>query len=255
MAPATIETKLAIVDVVGTMTVVAAAAQPHLVFHRLPMTGFTLCIAMCTVEGKIGLRVVIETPLRPVDRRVAERAVVGEAVSVRIVWPVTRHAVRWCVPELLCFVTGRTFGVVVFAQQGEASQAMVEEDVFGPGRFIVAILAGRSLGTIVGIVVFVAQSAAAWRLSVKDRFDMTSCAFDTGVGTAERVVRVDVVIECQLRPLGRHVARVTTFAKMPLMVVIIIVAGETGGAELIGKRIVAMAVSADQRRVLAGQAE
>lgn len=251
MAPATIKAKLAIVNIVGTMTVIAAAAQPHLIFHRLPMTGFTLRIAMRTIERKIGLRVVIETPLRPVDRRVAQRTVVGEAVTVRVLRLVTRHAVHWCTPELLRFVTGRTFGVAMFAQQGESSKAMIEEDVFGPGRFVVAVLAGCSLGTLVGIVVFVAQRAARRWLSLKDGLDMTSCAFNAGVGPTERVVRVDVVIECQLCPLGGDVARVTALAKMPVVIVIIVVAGEASGTELIGKRVVAMAVIADQHCVLA----
>lgn len=116
MAPAAIETELAVVNVVGTMTVVAAAAQLHLHFHRLPMTGFTLDIAMRTVQRKIGLPVMVKTPFRPVHRRVARRTVVGEAVAVRVVRGVTRHAVRGRVSKLLCFVTGRTLGVAVFAE-------------------------------------------------------------------------------------------------------------------------------------------
>lgn len=48
---------------------------------------------------------------------------------------------------------------------------------------------------------------------------------------------------------------VTTFAKMPVVIVIIVVAGEASGTELIGKRVVAMAVIADQHCVLASQAE
>jgi hypothetical protein len=100
MAPATIETEFAVVNVVGPMTVVATTAQPHLGFHRLPMTGFALGIAMRAVERETGLLVVIKAPLRPVDRRVAHCAVVGEAVSVGVVRLVTRHAVPRCVSKL-----------------------------------------------------------------------------------------------------------------------------------------------------------
>lgn len=84
MAPATVEAELAIVDIVGTMAIIAAAAQVHLGGERLPVAGLTVGIAMRAVEREAGLPVMIETPLRPVDRRVAKSAIVGKTVTVRI---------------------------------------------------------------------------------------------------------------------------------------------------------------------------
>jgi hypothetical protein len=46
--------------------------------------------------------------------------------------------------------------VRVRAEQWEASQAMVEEDLVRPGVFVVAVEAAGSLRTIVGVVFFVA---------------------------------------------------------------------------------------------------
>ena len=84
MAPATVEAELAIVDIVGTMAIIAAAAQVHLGSERLPVAGLTVGIAMRAVKREAGLPVMIETPLRPVDRRVAKSAIVGKTVTVRI---------------------------------------------------------------------------------------------------------------------------------------------------------------------------
>ena len=84
MAPATVEAELAIVDIVGTMAIIAAATQLHLGGERLPVAGFTVGIAMCAVKREAGLPVMIETPLRPVDRRVAQGAIVGQTVAMGI---------------------------------------------------------------------------------------------------------------------------------------------------------------------------
>jgi len=228
MAPATIESELSVMNVIGTMTVVAAAAELYLDRHRLPMTGFALRIAMRTVERKTGLLVVIETPLRPVDRRVAEYAVIGKPVSVGVLRLVTRHAVRGCVSKPLRFVAGRTFGVAMLAEQREPGKAMIEEDILGPRLLVMAVLANRSLGALVWIIVLMTQAAGCWRLSVEHRLDVTSCAFDAGVGAAQGVMRIDVMIESQLRPLCGNVARVTAFAKMPLVIIITVMAGVAG---------------------------
>lgn len=132
---------------------------------------------------------------------------------------------------------------------------MVKENVFRPRSFVVAVFANCSLRCLVWIVVLVAQTAGRRRMSVEDRLDMASDAFNARVSTAEGVVRIDVVIEIQLRPLRGNVARVTAFPKMPIMIIIVVMAGVAGCAQLIGKRVVTMAIVADQRCMLAGQAE
>jgi len=84
MAPTAIETELTVVNIVGTVTIVAAATQLHLDVEWLPMAGFAVDVAMCTVEPEICLRIVIESPLRPVDRRMAKCAIIGKTVTVGI---------------------------------------------------------------------------------------------------------------------------------------------------------------------------
>lgn len=219
------------------------------------MTGFTVGIAMRTIERETGLLVVIKTPFRPVDRRMAERAIVGKTVIVRIFRRVARHTAHRSVPEPLCFVAGRALGIHVFAKQRKAGQTMVKEDVLAPRLFVVTVLAGFSLGTLVRVIVLVAQTASARGLSVKNRLDVAGRAFNTRMRTAEGMLRVDVMIEGQLCPLAGHVAGVAALAKMPVMIVIVAVTGEAGCGQLIGKWVFAVAIITCECRVLPGQTE
>ena len=118
-----------------------------------------------------------------------------------------------------------------------------------------AVLAGNSLGTLVGIVFFMTGTARGGGLSVKHRFDMAGRAFNTGMSTAEGMLRVDIMIERRLSPIVCYMAGVAALAKMPIMVVIVAVAGEAGCSQLVGEWVFAVAVAACEHRVLPGQAE
>lgn len=115
MAPSTIKAELTVVNVVGTMAIVATGAESHLDIERLPMAGFAISIAMRAVKRKCRLTVVIEAPPRPVDRRVAKCATVGKAVAMRVFGRMARHAVHWRIPEFLSFMARRAVGIVVLA--------------------------------------------------------------------------------------------------------------------------------------------
>ena len=160
-----------------------------------------------------------------------------------------------CITEYLCLVAGRAFGVAVLAEEGETRQAMIEEYVFLPGLFIVAVAAHCALGSAVGVVVFVTLAASCQRLRLKQGLDMAGGAFDRDVGSMERVTRVRVVIESHLSKALRHVAGVAAFSKMPVVVVIVLMAGNACGIHRVTEGVVAMTVGAHQRRVFAGQVE
>ena len=149
----------------------------------------------------------------------------------------------------------RAICIAVLAEQREPGQPMIKEHVLAPGLFVMAVLADNSLGTLVGIVFFMAQTAVGWGLNLKNRLDMTGRAIDTGMSTTVGVLRVYIVIERRLRPLSRYMAGVAALAKMPIMVVIVAVAGKAGCRQLIGKWVFAMAVVTCERRMLAGQTE
>ena len=127
-------------------------------------------------------------------------------------------------------MTGSALCVAVISEQREPGKRVVKEHVFGPRMLVVAVFADRSLGALVRVVVHMTQTAGCRWLSVEYRLDVTGCAWSVDMGAAEDVVRIDVVIENQLRPLRGNVARVTTFAKMTLMIVIVPMAGIAGCA-------------------------
>ena len=80
------------------------------------MAGFAVDKAVRTIERERRLRVVIETPFRPVDGRVAVGAVVGKAVAMRVFRLMARHTVRRRIVEPLSLVAGRALGIVVLAE-------------------------------------------------------------------------------------------------------------------------------------------
>lgn len=82
---------------------------------------------------------------------------------------------------------------------------------------------------------------------------MTGTAFNTGMRTAEGMLRVDIMIEGRLRPRVCNMTGVAALAKMTVVIVIVGVAREAGGDQLVGKWVFAMAVVARERRVLPGQ--
>lgn len=132
---------------------------------------------------------------------------------------------------------------------------MVKEDALTPRLLVVTVLAGISLGTLVGVVFLMANTTVGRGLNVKDRLDMTGTAFNTGMRTAEGMLRVDIMIEGRLRPRVRNMTGVAALAKMTVVVVIVSVAGEAGGAQLVGKWVFAMAVAAREHCVFPGQIE
>ena len=86
MAPSAVGAELSVMDVVAGVTITAATTQSHLDIERLPMTGVAADRAVGAIEHEAGLRVVIERPLRPVDRRVTHCAVIRKAITVRVVF-------------------------------------------------------------------------------------------------------------------------------------------------------------------------
>ena len=130
-------------------------------------------------------------------------------------------------------MTGHTFGIAVFAKQRKTRETMVEEDVFSPRLFVVAVFADFPLGTFVRVVFLVTVAANRRGLSFKHRFNMAGRTFNIGVCAEKGVSGVDVVIERKLHPLIGNVAGVTTLAKVPVMIIIVFMARKAGCSQLI----------------------
>lgn len=67
----------------------------------------------------------------------------------------------------------------------------------------------------------------------------------------QRMTGVDIVVEPEVIEALRHVAGITTFSEVSVVVVVFFVAGNAGHVHAVAERVVAMAVTAGQWRVLA----
>ena len=68
MAASAVRAELPVMDVVACVAIAASAAQSCLDLKGLPVTGIAANGAMGAVESECSLRVVVETPIRPVNR-------------------------------------------------------------------------------------------------------------------------------------------------------------------------------------------
>ena len=101
MTASAIEAEFTVVHVIGAMAIGAAASQPGLSGQGAPVAGVALHVEMRTLQRKVGLPVVVELPLQPVHRVVAQGAVVREAVLVRIAVAVALDTLRGRIAEYM----------------------------------------------------------------------------------------------------------------------------------------------------------
>ena len=255
MAASAVEAEFAVVHVVGTVTIAAALAELRMCAQGLPMAMVAGHRGVRTQQREICLRIVIEAPLLPVDGVVTGGAVVVEATFVGIVVPMAVDAGGRRIAEDLRPVAVLALGLCVRTQQREPGQPMIEEDVLLPVGLVVALLAGGALRAFVRVVVFVAIVAAGVERHFIDRLDVTGLAFDGLVGAVQGVVRVGVVIEDDVVPGVAGVAALAGSPEMTLVLVVVLVAGDAGDLELIGKGILAVTIAAGQVRVFTVERE
>jgi len=139
MTATTVGSELAVVNVVGTMTVGAVLAQARLRSERFAMTAFARDVRMRTVEREARLRVVVEQPLLPVDRVMAKETVLAKPPVVRVVVPVAADAVVRGILEYVRVVTLATFRLCVLAQQRKVREIVIEEHIVFPRQFAVTV--------------------------------------------------------------------------------------------------------------------
>jgi len=250
MTATAVEAELAVVYVISAMTIGTATPQPGLSGEGTPVAGVALHVEMRALQHKIGLPVVIELPLQPVHRVVAQGAVVREAVLVWIAVAVALDTFRGRIAENMGLVAGIALLVGVRAEQREPCQAVIEEDLASPGVLVMAVETGRALGAVVSVVVLVTGETVGLRFDLEDRLDVAGLAFDQFVCTVQRVVRVDIVVEVNCRTgLGR-MAGLTGGPEMSVVVVVLKMAGHACDIQIIVEWVVTVAVGAGQLGVL-----
>lgn len=116
MAAATVGPELAIVDVIGTMTICTVLTQARLRSQRLPVAALTRDVCVRAIEREAGLRVMVEKPLLPVDRVMAQCAIFAETPLVGVVLAMAADAVLRRIAENVRCMTLPTIGFHVFAE-------------------------------------------------------------------------------------------------------------------------------------------
>ena len=132
---------------------------------------------------------------------------------------------------------------------------MVEEYVFLPGVFVVAIAAHLSLRSIVWIIVFVTVTTIGQWFCFKQGFDVAGGAFHGDVCSMERMIGIDIMIEGNLDKTLRNMACVALLPEVRFMVVIIPVAGDTCCVHGVAEWIIRMTIVTDQQTMLAQEFE
>jgi len=158
---------------------------------------------------------------------------------------------RFSTGEHLGLVAGLTFLIVVFAEQRECGQIMIEPRCFFPGRLRVTVLA---LVTLLALVHFIFKMArgtgGAWRC-IEYWFNVTIDAVNRFMRTVQHEFGVPVMLEASRRPLVIGMASSTVGAVVAVVVVILEVATDTSHVHFVGKRIFAVTVVASQLSVAA----
>ena len=126
------------------------------------------------------------------------------------------------------------------AEQREARQPVVEENIVLPRQFGVAVSTPRPHGTAMRVVILMTRQAVRSRRCIEDRLDMASGTFSISMCTQQRMTRVDVMIEMHVRPPGRRMTGIAGTTEVPVVVVVVFVTGDAGRTQAVGERVGAM---------------
>ena len=136
------------------------------------MAVITVNVDVRAIEHEVCLCIVIEDPLVPGDRVVAETALEAISLLMRVVVCVAVVAFCLDLTELVSFVTIRALSVGMRSEQWESGQSVIETYILGPRCFVMAILATCPLLPFVCVVLPVTGDAGRFQRNVIDRFDM-----------------------------------------------------------------------------------
>jgi len=241
--------ELATVHVILAMACTTGPVDDLVGLERHVVAGLATHARVRSLKSKIRVLVVIKGPGVPGERVVTALARATEVTFVHIIVRVAGIALCRRILEDLRLVTGVAGGLGMRTEQGEACKPMIERDLLLPGAFVVALSALPALVPTVDVVVLVTGIALAGQRNVVDRFHMACLAFERAVSAAQRIARIPVVIEGDLRPLRDRMAAFTLRAVVPPVLVIVAMAAVAIPRELVVPWIGRMAAIAREPRV------
>lgn len=188
------------------------------------MARFALQTSMCAGQVEISLRVVIETPMRPPDGRMAGAAIRTETSFMAVVVRMARYTPFIRVAEPRRLVAFRAGHIRMLAHERKPCQPMVKPHGFFPSVVIVALLALRTLLSRMGVIVAVARDACHLQPHLAGRLNVTGVTREPSVGAAQRKLRLARVIEAGLTPIPLVVTLLAGGAVTPLVSALILFA-------------------------------
>ncbi len=91
------------------------------------------------------------------------------------------------------------------------------------------------------VVVFVAAQAIRLQRDSENRLDVAGRTFSVGMSPVQGMTGIDRVIELHGRPAGRHVAGVALASEVAVVLVVVLMAGDTVHRQGIGEGVVTVA--------------
>ena len=202
MAPSTGTTERTLMHIVRQ---VAVAANLGNLFALRLVAGIATNSCVRTGQRELGLRVVIERPLRPGRCVVTCGTVDAQASLVDVVFRVAVAAGRRGIFEPGCLVAVGAGCGCMFPKERKWSQSMVEPNGVLPAHLVVAGLAARSKLARMFVVLSVAGKAVRCDLLFSRRLHMAGRARCRHMLAAQRERR-PIVVERRFLPAERGVA-------------------------------------------------
>jgi hypothetical protein len=200
----------------------ASARLMHTIARLLRVTSFALQARVRAGQWEMSLPIMIERPTSPSHRVMASPAIRSEPSFMAIVVTVTRRTLLRRILEATRLMTGSTCGVGVFANQGKASQSVVEPHRGRPAGVTVALFTLRAFLTGVRIIVTVTRYAGHGEVHLARRLNVTLLTGQAGMSAAQREVRLPGVIETGAPPIGLRMTLLASGTIAPLVRTLIV---------------------------------
>jgi hypothetical protein len=172
-----------------------------------------------------------------------------------VILTVASDAVVLGILENVRVVAGIALLLGMNAEQRESRQIVVEENIVRPGMFVVAVKAKSALGSLVGVVILMADQAILDKLDLEDWLDVARDTLGESVGPLQHIGSLDTVIESDIYPLIIDVAGIAGGTEVPVVIVVFEVTGNAGDIQRVGERVVAVAGIAGELSMAAVERE
>jgi hypothetical protein len=116
VATATVQTEFTVMNIIELVATSALVAELWNCVQGLPVAVIAGDRCVCAIENKFCLRIVVKQPKVPVDRVMAQAALIAVPILMRVRVSVTPDTFCFCQFELVRFVAFLALHVGVFAE-------------------------------------------------------------------------------------------------------------------------------------------